>query len=309
MSNSTVPEKPVKGRQGFWAFLLNLITQTRSSRLWNRASALAYDLLMAAIPLVLAFIQIGSLFLADPMGAFYRAISLLPDQAQTLIHSTVSVLASGTSAGTIGFGIITAIWLGSNGIDKFIVSVNEILGFQLRGGYIYRRIVAIIYTVFFVISWILILIFFVFYGFITNFLEHMALESRLFDFLEPVLAFFNSVISRFLPFALFILVLILFYKTATHASLRSISWKEAALGGVFVGIGIFLLTVIYTFIMNHISRLSLYFGSLAGILGLFVWIKYTCMILLFGAQIIAAARTPKNKKNRDETRRFERLRS
>ena len=277
--------KRTKIKRVFIGLLLNLHNQD----LLYRASSLSYDLLMASIPLLLLFIVVGSLFFAQPTASLYAIVRLLPQVVADILSDVLNVLSQNVNAGTVGFGLVSAVWLGSNGFNKLILDVNTSLGFRLRGKSIVRRTFAIIYTVLFLTAIVLLLVLVVFSRSLI-----LVAERAIHDFgireLEALVRLLNSFLGRYLPLFFFLFTLVLFYRTAPLVSQGHISWREAAFGGIIAGIGIFLLTVIYGYVLDHVSRLSLYFGSLAGFLGMFFWLKYTCLILIIGAEVIAEIR-------------------
>lgn len=271
------------------SFYMDLLQTIRRSGLSVRASSLAYSLLMASIPLLLIFLQLASIFLNNPQLALDGVWAILPTQVAHIFQEVIRVLAESTSTTSLGLGIFSALWLGSNGINKLILSVNRSLGFDLRSNGPVRRILAIIYTVLFIFSLIILLLFLVYARNIGGILESLAKTFMVEEALTPFIRVFESLLARLLPPAGFILIL-LFYKTAPLASTGTIQWREAALGGIFTGLAILIVTVVYAFIMDNISSLPIYYGSLAGILGLMVWLLYISFILVGGAEVIASYR-------------------
>lgn len=76
-----------------WKFRLQkLWERMHTTDLILRASSLAFDLLMAAIPLALVFLQVATLFVADPMGAFYDLIQLLPETIGNIVSNILYAL-------------------------------------------------------------------------------------------------------------------------------------------------------------------------------------------------------------------------
>lgn len=278
------------------SFYMDLLQTIRRSRISVRASSLAYSLLMAFIPLLLIFLQLASLFLNNPQVALDGVWRILPDQVAQIFQEVIRVLAESTSTTSLGLGIFSALWLGSNGINKLILSVNRSLGFDLRSNGPVRRVLAIIYTVLFIFSLIVLLLFLVYARNIGGILESLAKTLMVEEALTPFIRVFESLLARLLPPAGFIIILILFYKTAPLASKGAISWQEAALGGVFTGVAILLVTIGYAFIMDNISSLPIYYGSLAGILGLMVWLLYISFILVGGAEVITSYRKIRGRK-------------
>lgn len=270
-------------------FVLKLVDRIRRGEILSRASSLSYDVLMAAIPLLLLFLMLSSFFFAQPAGPLSQILELLPEGIAAVIQDVVQVLYANINAGTIGVGVFTALWLGSNGINKLITDVNHSFGLRLRGNGLLRRAFAVAYTVLFSIAILLILLAFVFSRGLIQVVEQI-IDSFDVRELTSLLRVLDSFILRLLPLALLILVLVLFYKSAPLVSHGHITWRQAFIGALAAGIGILLLTVGYGYILDNVSRLSLYFGSLAGLLGLFVYLKYTSLIILLAAEVIAVLR-------------------
>lgn len=276
----------MKGRT-FPKFFDAIVRRLRRPEYKSRASNLAYSLLMAAIPLMLVFIQLASLFLANPELALYDLTENLPDGTDELLNSAIDLLSTNTSSMTIGVGVLSALWLGSTGFNSLIISANESYGFQTHKNGIIHRLIAAVYTAVFMLMLIVVLLFYVFYDSIHSMIGNILFLEKLFGHAWTRA---GHLIFRILPLILMILVLVTFYKTSTISSKEGISWREAAVGGVFSTVGMILITLIYTWFTNNISNLSLYYGSLAAVLALLVWLQYICLILVAGAEIIAAYR-------------------
>ncbi len=270
-------------------FFYTLIRRIRKADLMSRASSLSYDMLMAAIPLFLLFILIGSLFLADPTSSFGIIYHFLPEAITNILQNVIAVLTKSINPGTIGVALATSVWLGSNGINILILGVNASLGFRLRGNALIRRGLAILYTILFTIALLLILVLFVFYRMISGMANHLIAKLGLNE-LESLVTLLDSALVRLLPLLFFVFILVLFYRTAPIVSYGHISWKESLVAGLVASTGILLVTIVYGYVLDNVSRLSLYFGSLAGLLGLFVWLKYLSVVVIIGAEVLATFR-------------------
>lgn len=267
----------------------------------QRAASLGYNMLMAAIPLLMVFFQLASNFLANPESVFYKYLDLMPVRVATIIENIINYLYMESSSTSLGLGLVTAIWLGSNGIKALMVSVNESMEMDFVGNFIVTRLIAIVYTILFMFSLIFMLLFTVYSGNLGAILYKLEEVLPLKNLVDPILAVFESILPKMLPVLFFLVVLVLFYKTSSVVAKGNIRFKEALIGGLFAGISIFLITVAYAFVMDNISKLSIYFGSLAGILGLFIWTRFVCIALLGGAHAMAAYRDLASGKDSEIT--------
>lgn len=278
----------------FKDFFSEIVLHLRTADLKSRSSDLAYSLLMAAIPLILVFIQVASLFLADPELALYKITSQLPEGTKDIINAVIDTLASNANQATIGISIVSVLWLGSNGINSLIISANESFGFEIRQQGIIQRIISAVYTAIFIIVIIIMLLFYVFYDSL-----HYLIGNVLFikDILGDFWAFAGNIIVRILPGIIMIFILISFYKSSAFVSSGSIRWREAAVGGIFAAVSIILITVVYSWFMSNVSSWSLYYGSLAAVLALFVWLRMICQVMVAGGEIISAYRAVQGEEN------------
>lgn len=279
-----------KDRKRYFRGLIHrLMIKSRETELSMRASSLSYDLLMAAIPLSIVFLQVGTIFLADPMSAFYDAIRLMPETISAFVSNILRILVNSVSGASIGFGIFTALWLGSNGINKLILGICAGLGFSTRRNVIFRRITSFFFTFLFIVSIILLLVLVVFSRGILHLLAE-AVTKLNWHWLSSIIAFFSSFAIKLIPATFLFLTLLVFYRSAPLLGHGSLGWRPCVLASILATLGIFLLTGIYGYILDNISKMSIYFGSFAGILGLFVWLKYVSVMILLGAEIIAVGK-------------------
>ncbi len=269
----------------FTLFIKEAYNHLKTANIKGRASELAYSFLMASIPLMLVFIQVASLILSSPENILFTLAHALPDSVADILDNIIYTLASNVSGTSIGLGIVVSVWLGSNGINTLIKHFNRSLNFTNKTNTVLQRLIAMIYTIIFLIVIISSLLFVVFYNTFLNLISSFLPAKNL---LGPFWESIGTSSKHLLVPLIFLSVFILFYKSAPRATGNSISWKESCIGGLFASIGVSATTFIYTFIIDNISHLSLYFGSLTGILALLTWLLFICLILVSGAEILSA---------------------
>lgn len=291
MTHLKGPEAPdyenVERAERFRVFVRGIYKRLSAGNVASRAADLAYYLLLASIPLVLIFLQLGTLFLVDPTTALYQAIDNLPTAAAEFLRSIFQTLAESISPTSIGISLFVSLWLGSRGIDALIKNINASLSPGYRHNPIMRRAMAVVYTVLLMVILIAMLFINVFYDQILSLINRLLWLEEI---LGPIWRVTGSLLFKLFPFIVLGIIMILLYKVSPSKIHGGITWREAAVGGVYATLGIFLTTTVYAFIMDNISRLSIHYGSLAGILALLVWLLYVCTVIVSGAEIIAAFR-------------------
>lgn len=269
------------------AFFDELLRRLRSGNISGRSADLAYHLLLAAIPMLLVFLQIASLVLVDPEAILTKLSEQLPDAATELVGKILRILSSSVSTSSIGIGIFVSLWTGSRGVDALLKHINVSLQLTQPRNPLLRRAISTLYTAVLLLLFILLLLLFVFSDGVINIMKDVV---WLIPFFETILDWSSSLATRLLPLLVLAFVLILLYKAAPASANGGVTWREASVGGFFASVGIILTTGIYAFIMNNVSRMSLYLGSLTGILALLVWLLYVCAVLVMGAEVVAVFR-------------------
>lgn len=267
--------------------LLDLVARIRTGHFSDRSTTLAYAMLMASIPLLFVFVQITSLIFTRPAMVLLPTLEILPDEVHNVFVQVMQILHKTSSAAGVSLGLLTAVWLGSTGTYSLIASVNRTLGFQLKGNYFLRRALAVIYTVVLMAVLVFALFFYVFYDRILFFISDILQMEAI---LKPVIRYTDSFMIRLIPPVLFFTLLMLFYKSAPLTAKGRLRWRDAALGALIAAISMTAVTLLYAFVTENISQRSIYFGSLAGLLGLLVWLKLVSTLFLFGAAFIASYR-------------------
>ena len=167
---------------------------------------------------------------------------------------------------TIIIGFIFA----SNGAASIIVASNTIYNIKDKG-FFHRRIKALIMTIFMILLLIFILIVPVFGNKIISLFNSINLQSGI----TNIINFLQGPISWLI---IFIFIKILF----TLAPDEKIPSKHMNYGAVFTSIGWVLATEIYSFYINHYNHYSLFYGGLANLIILMLWVYLLSYILTVG---------------------------
>lgn len=251
------------------------------------ASVLAYHILMAVIPLMLVLIQGTSYFVPNPESLLMTYIRDMPQWVAEIVGNIVTTIASGLSTATITVGVIAALWSGSRGIEILMKTINDSFGLVDTRNIIFRKIIAVAYTVLLMVFIITSLLFSVFSDRIIQIIRQLLIVD--FPLIDWLIDSGVLLLLRVLPYLVLVVLLTFFYRMAPSSKSNvRITIPEAFIGAILATTAIFLLTWIYAFIVENISNLSLYYGSLAGILSLLIWLLWICQIIVIGAEIVAS---------------------
>lgn len=252
--------------------LRQLIRRYFSDGVSQSAAELSYFLLFSLCPLlmfltsVLAQVNLSE----DSILAFTR---FLPDSVQSMISGYVMYLNSEPSIQPMVIGTILTLYFLSRAVRSLMGTVNQIYAVRRRSGWAYQFVLSLILTAGFLLAIIgtLALVVFGRTAFrvirqwfpvpdvITN-----AVESASLPLAVAIIFFFVLVVNKIVP----------------NVHLR---WREAAPGAIFSFCFWILISLVFSFYVDHMARYSLLYGSLGAIIVLMLWLYLTSITLLLGA--------------------------
>ena len=174
------------------------------------------------------------------------------------------------------FVLITLVGLffASNGCSSIIVTSNMIYGLEDKG-FLRRRIKAIIMTFFLILLFLFILVFPLFGQKLIELFNNINMETHIIQGFENVVNILTGPLSWFI---IFFFIKILY----TMAPDKPIPSSQNTYGALFTSIGWIIATAIYSFYINHYNHYSIFYGGLANIIILMLWVYLLAFIFVIG---------------------------
>ena len=198
-----------------------------------------------------------------------------PADISNLITTILNELFNKTaSIPVISITAISTLWLASKGIMALYMGLNNVYHVPMRN-YIYSRLISVVYTLALVATLILTILFFAFGNKFEIFIaSHSIILSNIVQFiLRGRIIFFMAYLT---------LLFALFYKFLPK---KETSFKKQLPGAAFAAAGWMIFSFIYSIYINNFSNYSYFYGSLAAIVFLMLWLYFCMNIFLYGAQI------------------------
>ena len=166
----------------------------------------------------------------------------------------------------IGFFIVVIVgyFTASNGPASIIVTSNIIYG-EEPGSFFTRRLKAIIMTFFLVLLFIFMLVVPVFGTKIIELFQFVNLDSAITEKVTTIITLLQGPITWLIMY-FFIKIL---YTIAPNKKVKS---KSVGYGALFTSVSWIIITYIYSYYINNIAYYSTFYGSLANIVILMIWI-------------------------------------
>ncbi len=259
-----VPKGGIIGR------LYHLFHALEQKNIPLHAANASYFIVLAVFPALL--LLLGALrythldvhTLIDVLEGFLP-VTLLPT-AEKLILNTYQ----NASRTVISLSAIAALWAASRGIYGMLTGLNAVYEVPEDRGYLYTRIISVVYTFLFLLVLLLTLVLHVFGTTLLDLLETVEL---------PILQLLTDIIDlRFF--------LLLFLQTAVFAALfmalpnRKNALSDSLPGALLSAIGWQVFSHVYSIYVDHFSNHASIYGSVSTIAFSMLWL-YCCMSILF----------------------------
>ncbi len=245
----------------------------------DRAAALGYYFLFALFPALLFLTSLlGMLPLTGLMDRLIAyADRALPADAARIVGRTLEEIQAGARGGLLSFGVLAALWAGSNGMASVMTALNAAFGVEDTRPWWKRRLLSIVLTFGFALFIIVALVLVVFGPRIGE-----TVADRL--GLGTLFALAWSVLN--LPVVVFFVLLgiALVYYFAPAAPHH---WRWVTPGSV-VGLALWLgMSYGLRFYVATFADYGATYGSIGGVILLMLWLYLSGFVLLVGAEINA----------------------
>jgi len=250
--------------------------------LFERASGLAFDFLLALFPLFFILLAGFGLFAAYSLQLRTDLLAyfadLLPTMAFQLLNRTTGELAATISPEKFTIGIVVALWLVSGGVSSIVSSLNA--AFRIQESRSWWKVKAISMALALGIS-ILILWAMCIVLVSENFVVWIARQVRL----DSVMIVLWKALQwpTALLFVIFAYALIYNFGPDRKAD----QWHWITPGSVFAALLWLVASVGFRFYLKFVNNYTVIFGSLGAAIILLIWLYVTGLAFLVGGEINA----------------------
>ncbi len=254
-------------------------TEISEDEVTDRAAALGYYFLFALFP---ALLFLTSLLGLLPLGGLMEhliayADQALPGDAASIVRRTLEEIEAGAQGGLLSFGVLAALWAGSNGMASVMTALDAAYGVEDTRAWWKSRLVSIVLTfgfALFILSALMLIVFGPRIGeTVADRLGLGALFSLAWSVLNlPVVIFFV------------LLGIALVYYFAPAAKQH---WRWVTPGSVVALVLWLAMSYGLRFYVARFADYGATYGSIGGVILLMLWLYLTGVVLLVGAEINA----------------------
>jgi membrane protein len=284
----------------FGDFARRVYQKADQDQIFFMAGAIAFNVLVAIIPLVLGALGVAGLILrfryvADPAEPVLQyMLQALPPVSPEFVDQIGDALRGiiEQATGILGVSTLILIWVSTRLVGTLRTALREI--FDIRQD---RSIVAgKIFDIKMVIAAGTLLAFNVA---ITVFVDLLGRQGAAFLGMDPVWA--EWVTGAYARLAAFLSIWFMFLLIYRYLPFRRIQWSTALIAATFTSAFFELLKGAFTWYMTSVANYTSTYQNLATLIILFLWVYYMAIIFILGgevAQVAALQRVRRQQKER-----------
>lgn len=250
--------------------LRRLIDGFRGVKISLYAANAAFFIVIAVFPAVYLLLGLLQYTTLDPEGLTDLFSRVFPRALLTQLAELIRLDEQNTSGISIGLSAGALLWSASRGILGLQTGLNAVYGVEENRGWLWTRLLCMVYTLVFLVVLILTLGLHVFGGQIARLLTASA---------HPVLLFLAEIIDFRFFFLLFVqtAVFTAMYRVLPSGKRRI---RDCLPGGLLASSGWLIFSDLYSIYMENFNSLSRIFGSVYALALGMLWL-YFCMWILF----------------------------
>jgi membrane protein len=242
------------------------------------AGGISFYVLLAIFPAIAAFISIYGFFL-DP-GTIARHLqglsAILPDAALELIGGQMTRLGSqgrGVLSVTLAASTLFSVWSANAAMKALVAGLNIAYSETEKRSFLKRTLftyAATLSSVIFLAAFVLLTV-----------AAPVWLHALGFHRLMAVWGVLRWLVVYLIAAAAFILA----YRYGP--SRRPARWRWVSIGGAAAALLWMIGSLVFSFLLDHFGRIGVTYGSLSAVIGLLLWVWFSLMVLLIGAELNA----------------------
>ena len=254
----------------------NLVNDIMEDSVSAYSAQAAFFVIISAFPMIMLLLTMLKFIPYFSGGVPVINIRFLPHDINLLIQNSLQEIINNSSNTVLSISAITAVWSSSTGVYSIMLGLTSAYSIKETRGYIQMRLLAIFYTLLFLVMIIAALGVLVFGSSIYH-----ALLTYL-----PNAADYVPIISRGIRWLLGFGVLVLFFLISYIAvpDRKSTLFQELP-GALVSAVGWIVFSYLYAFYIEHFANYANIYGSLTAVVLLMLWLYFCMFIMLVGAEI------------------------
>ncbi|NLW27469.1 YihY/virulence factor BrkB family protein [Acetivibrio saccincola] len=276
-----------------FAVIKRMYSRFKDNNIPAFASQLTYSFILSFFPFLIFLLTLISYtpVNSEKLMAFFS--DTLPQVSYNIVLNTINQAIASRQSTLLPIGMITTIWMSSNGMNAVISGLNKAFNQKESRPFWKVRGISIIATLFLAIAILFSLVLLVF-GEIVG--------KKIFQFLGVSRLFIGvwNITRYIITFSSMTIVFSLLYRFTPN---NPPSLKEVIPGAIFSTSGWIIVSLLFSIYVNNYSNYSNMYGGIGGIIILLIWLYWISVIILLGGELNASLISICGKDNTEDGKR------
>ncbi len=271
-------------KKPWFIFISQFLKNISKNEITGSGAKLTYYFILSIFPFLIFLLSIISFTPLVGEEVISTLVSILPNEAKSLISGIVNELVNSRSETLLSTSFILTLWTGSLGITGLFRSINKAYNVKETRPFWKHKMLSVIFTIALAALIIIVLLTLVFGEIIANqIFIYLGAEDFFYQFwrLMRIVVPLLSLITTFVG---------LYTIAPSTTKGNRIKLRYALPGAIFTSVGWILASIVFSFYVRNFSNYTATYGSLGGIIILLVWLNLTNMIIVIGAEVNGAYR-------------------
>lgn len=264
-------------------FLRGLVERYLRHDVGSLAAEATYYLILALVPFLIVALNMVLYFAAAQIDHVFALLAYLPAETHAFLWPVIVQIIASRSTTVLSVAMILALWSASKGVDTLVRAMDLVFETDKnRQSYWRVKLKSIVFTLLIVGSMLTALGVLVF----GNAIVHAV--AGLFGPSYHFLALWD-IVKYLVPFVVMVAVVAVFYRYApgpVREGGRRLPWRFAFTGSGVATLLWLAMTGAYSYYVTNMANMGATYGSLVGLMILFIWFNLTSLILIMGAELI-----------------------
>ncbi|PTE48485.1 hypothetical protein BUY60_06185 [Staphylococcus epidermidis] len=270
--------KPAKYTENsnFFSYLIYRIGKDDAAGL---AAQMTYHFVLALFPMLIFLLTLLGQFITIDANQINQKVSqYVPDQeTASIVGGIVKDISDTASGGILSVGLILAIWSASNGMSAIINSFNVAYDVEDSRNGVVVKLLSILYTLVLGAVFVVAVVLITLGPVINKFLfGPLGIDNQI--------EWIFNLVRIVIPLIIIFIIFTVLYSVAPNVKTKL---RSVIPGAIFTSIIWLLGSFAFGYYISNFSNYSKTYGSLAGIIILFLWLYITSFIIIIGAEINA----------------------
>lgn len=267
----------IKENEQLMRFIETTQNRIRESEMGTTSVVVAYYLLLALFPLLIAFGNLLPFLNINPNEILPYMQQVIPDQVYSFIGPAIKDLLTNSSGGLLSISALAAVWSASKSINALQIAMNKAFGVEQRANFIVVRVVSFLIIVLFMIA-------------IIGVTMVIGLGKIMLDWLQPIFGFSKDIIGIFqtvkwpLTIVILLAIMMVIYWIVPNAKVKI---RSTLPGACFATVGWMLLSQLFGLYARFFAAAISGYQIIGSFIVLMIWLNLAATIIILGGIINA----------------------